>query len=278
MTPRFFSPDFLGVQSDPNGLLYMRARYYSPFLCRFLNPDPKGFTAGLNFYVYANGNPANYVDPSGLQIPGPANFVMGMGNYNWPVVSDADWNRQFQAANNEAGAIEVSALGGVAVGAGGAALVTVAAPATASGLTFLGMTPEAASATVTATLGISGGIGGGLAVYNTANDFAGGNINGAAFDIGTFGGAGFVGINGGGRYIANNMGVGESSVPLDANPFTAETGMGYSPNYPNGSFYSWLSSAPTPASGGAAAAGIATGVPAAINLFGSYIPSSSTGK
>ena len=64
-TPFLFNGEY-GVQSDPNGLLYMRARYYSPFLCRFLNPDPSGFAAGLNFYAYANGNPASMTDPLGL--------------------------------------------------------------------------------------------------------------------------------------------------------------------------------------------------------------------
>ena len=55
-----------GVQTDPNGLLYMRARYYNPYLCRFLNADPSGFAGGLNFYTYANGNPVSYLDPFGL--------------------------------------------------------------------------------------------------------------------------------------------------------------------------------------------------------------------
>jgi len=64
-TPFLFNGGY-GVMTDPNGLLYMRARYYSPFLCRFLNPDPSGFAAGLNFYVYANGNPASMTDPMGL--------------------------------------------------------------------------------------------------------------------------------------------------------------------------------------------------------------------
>jgi RHS repeat-associated protein len=64
-TPFLFAGCY-GVQSDPNGLLYMRARYYNPYLCRFLNPDPTGFQAGMNFYVYANGNPASLIDPFGL--------------------------------------------------------------------------------------------------------------------------------------------------------------------------------------------------------------------
>jgi len=55
-----------GVQTDPNGLLYMRARYYNPYLCRFINPDPSGFKGGMNFYAYANGNPDSYLDPYGL--------------------------------------------------------------------------------------------------------------------------------------------------------------------------------------------------------------------
>lgn len=55
-----------GVQSDANGLLYMRARYYNPYLCRFINPDPSGFAGGLNWYAYADGNPVNNLDPFGL--------------------------------------------------------------------------------------------------------------------------------------------------------------------------------------------------------------------
>jgi RHS repeat-associated protein len=64
-TPFLFNGMY-GVQTDPNGLLYMKARYYNPFLCRFLNPDPLGFGGGLNFYAYANGNPVSYLDPFGL--------------------------------------------------------------------------------------------------------------------------------------------------------------------------------------------------------------------
>jgi RHS repeat-associated protein len=55
-----------GVQTDPNSLLYMNARYYNPFLCRFINPDPTGFSGGMNFYAFANGNPISYLDPFGL--------------------------------------------------------------------------------------------------------------------------------------------------------------------------------------------------------------------
>ena len=57
-------PQF-GIQQDSNGLLHMRARYYSPELRRFINADPIGFAGGMNWYQYANGNPISYVDPSG---------------------------------------------------------------------------------------------------------------------------------------------------------------------------------------------------------------------
>jgi len=55
-----------GVQTDPNGLLYMRARYYNPYICRFINADPSGFKGGLNMYAFCNGNPISLTDPTGL--------------------------------------------------------------------------------------------------------------------------------------------------------------------------------------------------------------------
>jgi RHS repeat-associated protein len=64
-TPFLFAGRY-GVQTDPDGLLYMEARYYNPYICRFLNPDPSAFKGGLNFYAYANGNPASLIDPVGL--------------------------------------------------------------------------------------------------------------------------------------------------------------------------------------------------------------------
>ena len=59
-----------GVVTDDNGLIYMRARYYSPEMRRFINAD---IVAGeisnaitLNRFAYANGNPVSNVDPFGL--------------------------------------------------------------------------------------------------------------------------------------------------------------------------------------------------------------------
>ncbi len=55
-----------GVMTDASGLLYMRARFYNPYICRFINPDPSGFAGGLNWYAYAGGNPVMKMDPTGL--------------------------------------------------------------------------------------------------------------------------------------------------------------------------------------------------------------------
>ena len=45
-------------------LYYFNARYYDATIGRFINVDP--IQDGLNWYVYANNNPLNRVDPTGL--------------------------------------------------------------------------------------------------------------------------------------------------------------------------------------------------------------------
>ena len=59
-----------GVVTDKNGLIYMRARYYSPEMRRFINADiiagEISDSTSLNRYSYVNGNPVSFVDPFGL--------------------------------------------------------------------------------------------------------------------------------------------------------------------------------------------------------------------
>jgi RHS repeat-associated protein len=60
---------FAGEWSDPTGLVYLRARFYSPELGIFLSRDPfPGFQtqpASLTPYQYAYNNPVLLTDPSG---------------------------------------------------------------------------------------------------------------------------------------------------------------------------------------------------------------------
>jgi len=49
------------------GLYNYRARYYSPALGRFLQPDPSGYNvSGLNLYTYVRNDALNQTDPFGL--------------------------------------------------------------------------------------------------------------------------------------------------------------------------------------------------------------------
>jgi RHS repeat-associated protein len=62
---------FAGKERDwESGLYAMGARYYAPWLCRFICTDPLGMVDGSNLYRYANGNPLTLVDPSGTQAAG----------------------------------------------------------------------------------------------------------------------------------------------------------------------------------------------------------------
>ncbi|MFI0269681.1 RHS repeat-associated core domain-containing protein [Streptomyces luteogriseus] len=65
---------YAGTYLDPTGLYKMGHRYYDPSLGRFTQPDPSG--QETNPYLYADGDPINGVDPSGLGwISGTLRFV-----------------------------------------------------------------------------------------------------------------------------------------------------------------------------------------------------------
>ena len=92
-----------GVVTDDNGLIYMRARYYSPAMKRFINADivEGGISNAitLNRYAYANGNPVSNVDPFGLSAERDSTFDSVSSwldlllNYAPAFIEGADWLR-----------------------------------------------------------------------------------------------------------------------------------------------------------------------------------------
>jgi RHS repeat-associated protein len=57
------------------GMLYYKARLYSPTLGRFMQTDPIGY--GPNWYAYAHNNPVKGGDPSGLASIYPSTYTSG---------------------------------------------------------------------------------------------------------------------------------------------------------------------------------------------------------
>ena len=62
---------YLGELTDPDtGMVFLRARWYSPSMMRFIEPDPADAvvddTRTLNRYVYSLDDPVNHFDPTGL--------------------------------------------------------------------------------------------------------------------------------------------------------------------------------------------------------------------
>lgn len=76
---RLYTDQFLDSET---GFYYLNARYYDPEAGRFLEPDPivgdPGASQSLNRYAYAENNPTNRSDPSGLT---PSEFPSA-----WPTI------------------------------------------------------------------------------------------------------------------------------------------------------------------------------------------------
>lgn len=154
-----------GVITDVNGLLYMRSRYYSPELRRFVNADVLhgniSNSSSLNRYAYVNGNPVSYVDPFGLE------------------GEDGFWNK----IKSWTGEHKVwSAVIGLAATA-------VFAPARFAEVTTIFSMAFAASSSLAASSGLAGGLIGGVANLFQGKPFLEGMLGGATsgmiFSLGT---------------------------------------------------------------------------------------------
>jgi RHS repeat-associated protein len=58
-------------RDEESGLYYHGARYYAPWLGRWLSVDPLGNVRHTNFYLYSSNNPINLYDPDGLDEKSP---------------------------------------------------------------------------------------------------------------------------------------------------------------------------------------------------------------
>lgn len=71
---------YTGMERDEEtGLEYHSARYYLPWLGRWLSADPGGLIDGPNVYQYSRNNPNNITDPNGMNPPedgDPINFSL----------------------------------------------------------------------------------------------------------------------------------------------------------------------------------------------------------
>lgn len=56
---------YSGKERDATGLYYYGFRYYAPWLCRWLNPDPAGDVDGLNLFRMVRNNPLTLRDFTG---------------------------------------------------------------------------------------------------------------------------------------------------------------------------------------------------------------------
>ncbi|MBV4456982.1 RHS repeat-associated core domain-containing protein [Pseudomonas sp. COR58] len=54
-----------GQEMDASGLYYYGARYYAPWLQRWVSADPAGDVDGLNLYAFVGNNPIVHVDQTG---------------------------------------------------------------------------------------------------------------------------------------------------------------------------------------------------------------------
>lgn len=95
---------FTGQRYDAeSGLYNYKARYYSPTIGRFLQPDVIGYADGLNLYEYVKNQPVNFVDAMGfagekiehVEESGPSTWKKYVKDYPGSV-----WGSPDQAAQN----------------------------------------------------------------------------------------------------------------------------------------------------------------------------------
>ncbi|MFO2464140.1 RHS repeat-associated core domain-containing protein [Pseudomonas sp. 15FMM2] len=67
---------YSGKERDTSGLYYYGFRYYAPWLCRWISPDPASDIDGLNLYAMVGGNPVTQTDDQGLATSTPTHVSL----------------------------------------------------------------------------------------------------------------------------------------------------------------------------------------------------------
>ncbi|HSH82028.1 MAG TPA: SpvB/TcaC N-terminal domain-containing protein, partial [Herpetosiphonaceae bacterium] len=95
-------------RDEESGLYYHGARYYAPWLGRWVACDPGGIEDGVNLYAYVQCNPTALVDPSGTTGEPPQMHLLEQTELRQPVTATyatrgyGAWLRQtYQALGNQ---------------------------------------------------------------------------------------------------------------------------------------------------------------------------------
>lgn len=130
---------FTGREDDGTGLLYYRARYYSPVLQRFISEDPLGVNSGdANPYAYVFNQPTALRDPEGTKptssgCGAPNSFTpdtpVTMADGTHKRIADVELGDQVLAGDPETGVTEARPVTGLITGEGDKKLVDVSVDA-----------------------------------------------------------------------------------------------------------------------------------------------------
>ncbi|PKA16554.1 RHS repeat-associated core domain-containing protein [Leptospira haakeii] len=173
--PDVFRYKYNGQEEDKEtGLYYFKARYYDPLIGRFLQADSVMDTTrpmGMDLYMYTEGNPIKYTDPSGNSILSSFFDRNGLGFLNFSISLSSFFQNAFYVSAqrwSDAGlgvalAINPMAVIGTALGIGAvASIAAVAVVATGIGLALGAGIVALGAATLVAATAIT--VGAALAV------------------------------------------------------------------------------------------------------------------
>lgn len=187
-------------RDEESGLYYHGARYYAPWLGRWVGSDPVGTNDGVNTYVYVHGRPIIANDPNGKWV----NIAIGAVIGGIGGAALGAWNAK---PGERWAAVGKGALIGVGVGALAGATFGVSLAATgAVGIGGAAVTTGGTTGSVLIAGTIAGAVGGGTsAAANTLA--AGGTVQEAKemASIGAFTGSLGGAVGGGTGVLTSNL-------------------------------------------------------------------------